>query len=135
MKKYRGFTLIEILIAITIVSLLIAIAVPSYTDYVNRARRSDALALLLQVMQQQERYFTEQLEYTTDLSLLGYTVDSSGNIASENSHYLLSAGNCAGMTTVATCVNLTATPQGIQATTSNITLDSRGNRTPAGYWQ
>ena len=135
MKKYKGFTLIEILIAVTIVSLLIAIAVPSYTDYVNRARRSEALGTLLQMMQQQERFFTEQLTYTTDLTQLGYTVDALGSVASENSHYLISAGNCTGMTTVATCVNLTAAPQGVQATTSNITLDSRGVRTPAGYWQ
>ena len=135
MKKHDGFTLIEILIAVTIVSLLIAIAVPSYTDYVNRARRSEALGTLLQMMQQQERFFTEQLTYTTDLTQLGYTVDASGNVASENSHYLISAGNCTGMTTVATCVNLTAAPQGVQSRTNDITLDSRGVRTPAGYWQ
>ena len=135
MKKYDGFTLIEILIAVTIVSLLIAIAVPSYTDYVNRARRSEALGTLLQMMQQQERFFTEQLSYTTDLTQLGYTVDASGNAASENGHYLISAGNCDGMTTVATCVNLTAAPQGVQSRTNDITLDSRGVRTPAGYWQ
>ncbi|MET4695128.1 type IV pilin protein [Endozoicomonas lisbonensis] len=55
MKQPGGFTLIEILIAVIIVSTLIAIAVRSYTDYVNRARRSDVLTLLLQIMQQQER--------------------------------------------------------------------------------
>ena len=135
MNRQHGFSLIEIMIVIAIISILIAIAAPNYSNYVNQARRNEGITSLLEMMQQQERYFTEQLTYVTDLTLLGYTVDGSGKMATENSHYLISAELCAGMATADNCVTLTAEPQGIQAADGDITLDSRGMRTPPEFWQ
>ncbi len=47
-KSEKGFTLIEIMIAVVILALLSAIAIPSYLDNVRRGRRADAKAKLLQ---------------------------------------------------------------------------------------
>ena len=41
-----GFTLIELMIAIAIVSILMAIALPAYQDYTQRARTSECLSLV-----------------------------------------------------------------------------------------
>ena len=44
MKKYQGFTLIELMIVIAILGILVAIALPAYQDYTVRARVSEAVA-------------------------------------------------------------------------------------------
>ena len=44
-KKYlSGFSLIELMIVVTIIGVLAALAIPSYQDYVKRARFAEVLA-------------------------------------------------------------------------------------------
>ncbi|WLP94847.1 pilin [Psychrobacter sp. M13] len=45
-NSQSGFTLIELMIAIAIVSILMAIALPAYQDYTQRARTSECLSLV-----------------------------------------------------------------------------------------
>ena len=66
-----GFSLIELLIVLAIVAILATVTVPSFTGFVAKARRSDAMAALLQVQLAQERWRAEHLSYTAELSALG----------------------------------------------------------------
>lgn len=59
----QGFTLIELMIAVAIVAIIAAIAIPNYTEYVNRARRSSAQQYLSDLAQQQEQYLTNARVY------------------------------------------------------------------------
>ncbi|RMG31162.1 MAG: type IV pilin protein [Gammaproteobacteria bacterium] len=61
----RGFTLIELMIALAIVGILAAIAYPSYQNYVLRSYRAEAKRALLEDAQFLERIFTQTGSYKT----------------------------------------------------------------------
>jgi type IV pilus assembly protein PilE len=59
----RGFTLIELMVAVAIIGILASIALPAYQQYVLRASRADAQAILMETAQYMERYFTTNNSY------------------------------------------------------------------------
>ena len=50
MRVQKGFTLIEVMIAVAVVAILSAIAIPSYTDYIRRARITDGRVIVLKAV-------------------------------------------------------------------------------------
>jgi type IV pilus assembly protein PilE len=67
MKSIKGLTLIELLIVIVIVGILAAIAIPMYTGYMQRARRTDAKTALEQLRAAQEMYRAEKGGYALQI--------------------------------------------------------------------
>jgi type IV pilus assembly protein PilE len=63
-KVSRGFTLIEILVAVAIISILAAVAIPGYNEYVMRARIADATAALGNKRAQLETYYDNTTPHT-----------------------------------------------------------------------
>lgn len=126
MKK-NGYTLMELLVTVAIVGILASIAIPTYKSYTIKTRRSEGRAFALEIMQRQEKYYTENNTYTTNLTQLGY---SSGTPTSEKGYYQVSAAAAADG--IANNVILTAQPQGNQATDTecgSFIINSNGSKT------
>jgi type IV pilus assembly protein PilE len=62
-KSQSGFTLIELMIAVAVVAIIVAIAIPNYNNYLTKSRRSDAKAALMEIAQLQETYFADNNRY------------------------------------------------------------------------
>ena len=94
MRTYRkpaaGFTLIELLITIAVVSILAAVALPSYQDYTRRGKRSDGQALLQNAAFAQERYRLNNASYASDLALLTGVCPTTDPCKSQQGNYTLS---------------------------------------------
>ena len=58
-RRTEGFTLIELMIVVAIIGILASVAIPSFSRYQNRARRSEALANLSSLGRAQKSYFAE----------------------------------------------------------------------------
>ncbi len=83
MKLSKGITLIELLVVVIIVGLLAAIAIPSYTNYMLRARRADAKTALEQLRAAQEMRRAEKGSYLADLVALRTTWGGPGATAGD----------------------------------------------------
>ena len=61
--RQRGFTLIEIMIAIVVVGILTAIALPQYNEYVRRSRIVDMTSNLNDFRVRMEQFFQDRRTY------------------------------------------------------------------------
>jgi type IV pilus assembly protein PilE len=71
--RHRGFTLIELMIVVVIASILVGIAVPSYTSQVRKSRRTDARNALMDIASREERYLSVTNSYSAIPTDVGYS--------------------------------------------------------------
>ncbi len=120
MNKYsQGFSLIELLIAVVILGILVAVALPAYEEQVLKSRRSDGHMALLTAAQDLERCKTTSFTYANCNVITAASESTEG-------YYSLTIDN---VTT--TTFDLTATPEGAQENDSNcmnLTLNQNGVR-------
>lgn len=64
----NGFTLIELMIVVTLVGILAAIAVPAYSTYVIKASREAAQSELLELSSLQEKIYLNSNNYTNQVT-------------------------------------------------------------------
>lgn len=75
-QRAHGFTLMELMIAVAIVGILAAIALPSYRMYFERANRTAAKAAASDVMSRQESHYVDRKRYATTLAKLGWSTNT-----------------------------------------------------------
>lgn len=65
-RHTRGFTLIEVMITVVIISILASVALPAYTDYVTRGKIPEATNGLAGMRIQLEQYYQDNRTYEDD---------------------------------------------------------------------
>ena len=122
MKQQQGFSLIELLIAITIVGILAAIAIPNYSDYVTRGRIPEATAGLGDIRVRMEQFFQDNRSYPT-----------AGCVATADAtHLAVPAGDSFNFTCTTTATTYTVTAAGKNNMTGfTYTIDNFNAKTSA----
>jgi type IV pilus assembly protein PilE len=106
----RGFSLIELMVAVGIAGILLAIAVPGYNAYIRRSHRTDARSALLDLAGRQERYYnTNGNTYTINLTNLGYNAGGASTLTVGNGYYSVTVAPPNGGT-ILTGYKITAVP-------------------------
>ena len=132
MSKQKGFSLIELMIAVVIVGVLAAVAFPSYQNYIVKSNRAAAQAFMVDAASREKQYLLDARSYVavadnSGFSALGMTVP--GDVSK---HYAVAISAPAG---TPPSFIITATPTSSQQTADGaLTLDSDGAKSPAGKW-
>jgi len=127
-----GFTLIELMIAVAVVSLLAAFALPQYRAQIKKSRRTDAKTGLLDLASREERFMTVNNKYTNVAGNLGYSAfpvqvpnpsaysyQLSVTLSTDTLHYTATAApNSAIGQSTDGCGSYTLTELGVQGNTN-----------------
>jgi type IV pilus assembly protein PilE len=69
-RKQHGITLIELITVTVVISILVAVAIPSYRSYLIRTQRAEAKTALLALRAAQEKFYLQNNKYTDDVTEL-----------------------------------------------------------------
>ena len=66
MNKLKGFTLIELMIVVSIIGILASISIPQYSSYIQRSELVDVYSMGMQFRDKVTKYYLENYEFPAD---------------------------------------------------------------------
>jgi type IV pilus assembly protein PilE len=134
-----GFTLIELMVVVLVVTILTVIAVPSYTNQVLKSHRTEAKSILMDIAAREERYFATNGLYSSTATDLGFSGSWPQSVGS--GYYSIGAPTVVGATASSATAaatpaqfTFTATAQGTQVKDTQcykLTITQAGAQTSA----
>lgn len=125
-----GFTLIELMIVISIVAILLAVALPAYQDQIIRGHRAAAQSDMLDIANREQQYLLSNRAYLdhTGMAATGFLLSTR---VDDHYTYAVSVG-----TNAVPSYTITLTPKSgsRQASDGPLTLTSEGVKGPTGKW-
>jgi len=129
--RNRGFSLIELLIVILLMSIIMGIGIPGYRQYVQRAARADATSALLRVAAAQEKFYLQNGIYATNAQLqaappagLGFAPGTT-----ERGYYNLAITASSALAFTVQATPVPGEKQADDADCQTFTVNERGQRT------
>lgn len=121
--KTHGFTLVELLVTVAVIAIIASIAYPSYQEQIQKTRRSEAKAALMDAAAKAERHYTQFGNYAGTISVPATT---------ENGYYTINL--VPGTSASPQTYSITATRAGQQTNDKcgNLTIDQAQNKDVVG---
>ncbi len=128
-RRERGFTLIELIIAVAVIGILVTIAMPTYQEFIQRGRRADAQAFMMEVGARQQHWLVDRRAYAGTIAALGVTPP-----AGLSNFYLVEMDPPVNTGTAPPTFEIVATPIGAQASDKCgvLRLDQAGTKRADG---
>ena len=126
--QHRGFSLIDVVIAMAIVGILAAIAYPAYTSAVRKSNRAAAEAHLSDIAQRQQQFLLDQRSYA-DFATLGVATP-----ATVLPYYTIEIAPVAGPPPSFTATAKTIGSQAGDLSGAWLTITNTGLKGPSGAW-
>ncbi len=123
--KLKAFSLIEMMVVLTIIVILTALTAPNFSNQIKTTRRTEAKTSLLDYAMRFEEYYGTNFSYTNADTYYGLSTQPQ----TENGYYRLTAN----ITDSGNSYTITATAIGSQASDTNcstITINNIGEKTP-----
>jgi len=125
-NKVKGFTLMELMITVAIIGIIASIAIPSYQDFINKSRRSEAHAGLAKMALQQEAH---RMVNTAFSSAFG---TGSNEVHEPTSDYY--TFSLTGSDNAYTVIATAKSSQTADTACTPMTVNQAGTKTPTGCW-
>ena len=128
------------MVVVGVIAILAAVAWPSYKDYILKGKRAQARTAIVELLQQQERYMTQNNTYYGFSNNVGATTPSNATTLFKvysgdnptNPPYWLQADRCDATQLYNECVMITAVPVGADPLVGNLSMTSAGVKTCTG---
>ena len=72
MRESGGFTLLELMIAVAIISAIAVLGIPAFQTYLKKAKMVEAEVALNEIQKLEAEYYAANLQYTADLPTIGW---------------------------------------------------------------
>jgi type IV pilus assembly protein PilE len=128
--KNKGFSLIELMIAVAIVGILARLAYPAYLDQIRKGHRSSAQNFMMTVAQAEQQYLLDSHAYAVGSSAL--TTLSQTVPTDVSTYYTLTITPSTPASPPVFTINAAPNSGTSQAPDGTLTLDQFGNKTRAG---